>query len=354
MTFDQDRMGRSAVLAFFVLVFVLSLPFWLIGSVTGLLLAPGLPVSALAAFSPALSAAILVYREKGSAGVTELLKRASDLACMKDKRWLAPIVLLMPAVMAASYVVMRLMGMPVPAPAFSIVAAILLFCAFFVGGLGEELGWSGYAIEALQKRWGALSAALALGLVWAAWHVVPLTQAHRLVEWIAWWCLGTIALRVVMTWLYNNTGHSVFGAMVFHAMINVSWLTFPIRGSYYDPRVTGLIVAAVAVAVTAIWDQRRWRVGWWQWISAGISVPASLAAPDHALHFRTGSFASVSSRPFDVRLSSDSGKIAAPQRIDVEGQIRTHAVQTLAKRAWLSPKSRTPPGVKPQPPETRP
>jgi hypothetical protein len=69
MKLDQDPIGRGAVLAFFVLVFVLSLPFWLIGSVTGLLLAPGLPVSALAAFSPALSAAILVYREKGGAGV---------------------------------------------------------------------------------------------------------------------------------------------------------------------------------------------------------------------------------------------------------------------------------------------
>lgn len=56
-----------------------------------------------------------------------------------------------------------------------------------------------------------------------------------------------------MTWLYNNMGHSVFGATVFHAMINVRWLTFPIRGSYYDSRVTGVIVAAVAVAVTAIW-----------------------------------------------------------------------------------------------------
>jgi hypothetical protein len=63
--------------------------------------------------------------------------------------------------------------------------------------------------------------ALAVGLIWAAWHVVPLTQAYRSVECIAWWCLGMVALRVVMTWLYNNTGHSVFGATAFHAMINV-------------------------------------------------------------------------------------------------------------------------------------
>jgi hypothetical protein len=70
-------------------MFVISLPFWLVGSVTGSLLAPGLPVSALAAFSPAPSAAILVYRENGGAGDIELLKQAFDLGRMKDKRWLA-------------------------------------------------------------------------------------------------------------------------------------------------------------------------------------------------------------------------------------------------------------------------
>jgi hypothetical protein len=91
------------------------------------------------------------------------LKRTFDLGRVKDKSWLAPTILLMPTVMVASYVVMRLMGMPVPVPGFSIVAVILLFCAFFVGGLGEELGWSGYAIEPLQGRWGALCAALAFG-----------------------------------------------------------------------------------------------------------------------------------------------------------------------------------------------
>lgn len=247
---------RGLPWAFFTLVFALSIPFFVIGGLTGLQLAPGLPVSALAAFCPALAAAILVYRKKGSVGVTALMRRAFDVARFRDKRWLAPIIFLMPAVMVASYGVMRLMGMPVPVPAFSIVSVIFLFCAAFLGGLGEELGWSGYAIGPLQERWGALCAALALGLVWAAWHIVPLTQARRSVEWIAWWCLGTVALRVIMTYLYNHTGQSVFGATIFHAMINVSWLTFPVMGSHYDPRITGIILAGIAVAVTVVWGLR--------------------------------------------------------------------------------------------------
>ena len=49
-----------------------------------------------------------------------------------------------------------------------------------------------------------------------------------------------------------------------------------------------------------------------------------------ALHFSFGSIASLSSRPRHVRLSSDSGKIAASQRTDVEGQFQSssHSART--------------------------
>ncbi len=57
-------------------------------------------------------------------------------------------------------------------------------------------------------------------------------QAHRSVVWIAWWCLGTVALRVVMVWLYNSTGKSVFAAALFHAVSNVCWQLYPIQGSF--------------------------------------------------------------------------------------------------------------------------
>ncbi len=60
-----------------------------------------------------------------------------------------------------------------------------------------------------------------------------------------------------MVWLYNHTGKSVFVAALFHAMINLTWQLFPIDGSYYDPRVTGLIAAGVALLVAVSWARRR-------------------------------------------------------------------------------------------------
>ena len=59
-----------------------------------------------------------------------------------------------------------------------------------------------------------------------------------------------------MVWLYNNTGKSVFAVAVFHATINVTWQLFPIHGSYYDPRVNGVIMAIAAVVVVTVWGPR--------------------------------------------------------------------------------------------------
>jgi membrane protease YdiL (CAAX protease family) len=239
--------------SFFPLVFALSIPIWLAGALTEHQLLPGLPVSSLMTFCPLLAAAILVYAENKTAGVTTLLKRAFDYKRIRAKVWYAPMVLLMPGVMVLSYGLLRLTGSPVPPPQFSILAPPAMFLMFFIAALGEELGWSGYIIDPMQDRWNALQASLLLGLVWAAWHIVPFVQAQRSPAWIAWQCLVLVATRVLLVWLYNNTGKSVFAVAVCHAMVNVTWQLFPVNGSYYDPRVTGLIVTFLAAIVALVW-----------------------------------------------------------------------------------------------------
>jgi membrane protease YdiL (CAAX protease family) len=247
---------RRAPLKFFLLVFALSIPLWLIGAVTPLQLLPGLPVSSLMAFCPLIAASILVYREDKTTGVTELLKRSFDYRRIRAKVWYVPTVLLMPGIAVLAYGVMRLVRLPLPAPQFPGLAALVMFLAFFIAALGEEVGWSGYAIDPMQDRWNALQASILLGLVWATWHIVPLVQAQRSPAWIAWWFLSTVAQRVLIVWLYNNTGKSVFAAALCHAIANVSWQLFPNYGSHWDPRITGLITAFAAVIVAVVWGPR--------------------------------------------------------------------------------------------------
>ena len=246
-------MRNRSPLTFFALVLGLSLPFWLIGAATDLQLMPGLSVSALGAFCPMVAALILVHRESGSAGVTELLRRSFDFKRIRAKRWYAPILLLMAGVNVAVYGLMRWMDMPLPAPQIGVLAAPLMFLAFFVGALGEELGWSGYITDPLQDRWNALQTGVILGLVSIVWHLVPLLQIHRSLTWIGWWCLYAVAARILIVWLYNNTGKSVFAVALFHATLNLAWMLFPVYGSHFDIRLGGLVMAVVAIMVTVVW-----------------------------------------------------------------------------------------------------
>jgi len=252
----HGNLAKNPVLDFFVLVTVLSVPFYSVSALTGFTLLPGLPVSSLATFCPVTAAGILTYEVGRGAGVAALLKRSFDFRRIRAKTWYLPVALLMPAVMVMSFAAIRLSGLPVPVPEINVLQASILVAAFFLAALGEELGWCGYAIDPMQSKRGALQAAILLGLFWVFWHYVPLFQAGRSVDWVAWWSIGSVALRVIIVWLYNNTGKSVFAAAFFHMTVNLTWQLFPVNGSYYDPAITGLILVCVVAVVVAVWGAR--------------------------------------------------------------------------------------------------
>ena len=250
------RLRSQSILKFFLLVFTLSLPFWLLGRVTEHQLLPGVPVAALMFVCPAIAAIIFIWREDKPGGVVRLLERALDFERIRAKIWYAPALLLMPCVTLLQYAWMRWMGVLLPNPHWPIAPTLAMALALLISALSEELGWSGYAIDPMQKRWGPLPASILLGCVWAIWHIVPLLQAHRPPSWIAWWSVSTVATRVVIVWLYNSAGQSVFAAAVFHAMGNLAWQLFPVHGSYFDPRLNGLLMTTAAVVVVVICGPR--------------------------------------------------------------------------------------------------
>ena len=229
-----------------LLVFALSVPFYVLGA-TGQRL-PGLPIlpaSALMTFVPVTAALILLYRQYGVAEAVAFLKRTLDVGSLNLAGWYLIALLFMPAVCRLEYTVLRVTGRAVPPPDFVPSEAAFQFVAFFIGAIGEELGWQGYAYPALRARRGAAGAALILGVVWALWHLIPFVQLGRQAAWIFWQLMGTVALRFIIVWLTENTSRNVVIAVLFHAMINISLALFPVAGSFYDPFVTFLILAPV-------------------------------------------------------------------------------------------------------------
>ena len=93
----------------------------------------------------------------------------------------------------------------------------------------EELGWRGYAQDALQRTHSALGASLILGCAWSLWHLpasfIPDTyQAGLGIGTIEFWLhfAGIVLLSVVVSWIYVNTSRSILIMIVFHATVNMA------------------------------------------------------------------------------------------------------------------------------------
>jgi membrane protease YdiL (CAAX protease family) len=253
-----DRFGSQAEssphpLHFLGWVLLLSIPFYVLGVLWPIELPFGLPVSATMIIVPALLATVMTWREQGRRAAADLWRRVGDVSRATSFWWTLIAVLFMPVAMLFSYEIMRVLGLPLPAVvtvAFDQVP--VLFAVFFFGAIFEEIGWTCYATEPLQERYGVFAAGLMIGVVWALWHIVPwwIVLGHS-IAWVAGQSLATVVMRIVMGWMYTHGGRSLCLAIAFHAMINTSFKLFPNNGSHYDPPVvaTVLIIMAVLVAV---------------------------------------------------------------------------------------------------------
>ena len=241
--------SKRSPLTFFVLVFVLSIPSWLLEP-------RDWPITASVG-APLIAALSLSYRENGLAGTKKLLRRVFDQERIEPKIWYLPTIFLLPFIFLLTYEVTRLTGQPLPDKQYIPLLMIpLLFVLFFVLAVCEEVGWTGYVTDPMQERRNALTTSIILGSVGAIWHFVPLIEMGRDPAWIAWWTLGTVALRTLTVWLYNNTGRSLFAAIVFHATFNVSFAAFLNYGSHWNPAVAGAITAIAALIVTFLWGPK--------------------------------------------------------------------------------------------------
>lgn len=248
--FAREQSNRS-VIPFFVLVLVTSLPFWFLGALVQDWLPDAdrmnLPISALMTFSPLIAGSILCHRDQGWQGVARLLGRAIDWKRVKAKGWIAIAILIMPVITAITWGIQILLGLSDGAMPMAWADLPVLIVVFLIAAGAEEIGWQGYVYGPMEKRWNVLGAGIALGIFWAAWHIVPYLQAGQNWIWIAGQCCCSVGLRVLIVWIYKNTRESVFASLIVHAASNVSVFMLP---ATLTP--AGRVIAAAVTCFAAV------------------------------------------------------------------------------------------------------
>ena len=250
-------------LKFFLIVYGLSIPLWLIESMTNFKRSSldFSIIDILAAFTPLIAACILVYKDERRIGIYNLFKRIFDFARIVKKIWYLPVIFLPLFIYFFIYIVMYFTPLPLANNLYIPFKSIpFLFILFFAGAICEETGYMGYAIEPMQKRFGALRASILMGIPWAVWHYPSIIQQGHNAAWIAWGTLGTVAVRVLIIWIYNNTGKSLFACILFHTMFNLGRPLFPkdkIHNPLVDyPEIHYSLIAVFAVIITFLWGSK--------------------------------------------------------------------------------------------------
>jgi uncharacterized protein len=211
---------------------------------------------------PSVAAILMTALVSGKAGFRELFARL--LTWRVNARWYAVALLSAPLVFVVVHTVLSLAS-PVFRPGLvtttdgkapfllmGIVSALMV-------GFFEELGWTGFAIPRLRRRYSVLASGLIVGVLWGVWHVpfirlwpgIALSGGLPLGPFLAatsfFVLFGQLpAYRVLMVWVWEHT-NSLLLAMLMHASLTAS--TFILGPAV----ISGSALLVYDVALGVVW-----------------------------------------------------------------------------------------------------
>jgi len=213
-------------------------------------------------YGPALAAILVAWLARGGAGLSGLW--AGLRRWRVGWRWYG-IVLVAPFVIGwgAVWLYARVTGSPaewpVQQPADLLVYPVFLLILMLTDGLGEEVGWRGFALPAMQQQMRAAFAAILLGVLWAGWHL-PLFWTHGAPlegRSPALLLVALIPTSVLFAWVFNRTGASIFLVIVLHATHNLAGPPLPPDGgALLTPYLVSVVLTWLLAIIVLVADPR--------------------------------------------------------------------------------------------------
>lgn len=257
MNTKTSWLQRNSLLGYFILAYAIS---WIIG-VPLALIAQGkvdwqIPyfVHYFYAYGPMLAALIMTELTKGKAGIGDIFRRLMKWQ-MSFSWWVVAVsplvayfvIVLFGRVIQGTWVDLNLLGEVNFLPNLGVGA---LFLWIFTYGVGEEIGWRGYALPRLQEKMSALNATLVLGVLWAFWHLPIFFYLFDPAIAIGWF-FGLMSGAILFTWLYNSTDGSLLAVALWHGTFN--FITASAAGEGLGAAIMSTLVMVWAVALIFIY-----------------------------------------------------------------------------------------------------
>jgi membrane protease YdiL (CAAX protease family) len=257
-----SQFRRRELVVYFVLAYVFSwaVEIFILLSLKSLIpLTIPLSIHYLAPFGPFLSAVVVVAVYEGTAGLRRLfaglskwrVERGYALFAIGVPFALFAVALIASRIFTGTWPDLRLLGQVDYLPYLGILPALGLWTLTY--GLGEELGWRGFALPRLQANRSAFSATMILGVLWAIWHWPAFLYRDTYLAMgylVIFQSISVLAASVILSWLYNGTRGSLLIVVLFHGLFD--FLAVSSAG--------GQFAAVIMSALAVFWAVRVYNV----------------------------------------------------------------------------------------------
>lgn len=217
----ESFIKKRPLFSFFILAILIS---WVIALPSLLFGLPFKPFQTAGAYGPLL-AAVMVSAAMGGDELKSLFRRMTNL-----RFGLGWYLLAIFGYVVLYGLVTRLSGAPLMqslADKWTLIFTLYLpalFTSYLINPIGEETGWTGFAVPHLQKRLSPWLSAVILGVVWAVWHLpayfVPSEMGAFNAIGFIFFVLSSIFIRIIWTWITNKSNGSAIVAILLHASSN--------------------------------------------------------------------------------------------------------------------------------------
>jgi membrane protease YdiL (CAAX protease family) len=122
------------------------------------------------------------------------------------------------------------------------------------GGGQEEIGWRGYILPFLEKRYGLILGSLILGTIWAVWHIplffTPGTNQEH-INFIAY-LLHLIGLSWFFSWIIEVSGNRLLSGLIAHGSLNTFFEYFPLLNMNTNSKQTLYWIYSIVTFIVGI------------------------------------------------------------------------------------------------------
>lgn len=134
------------------------------------------------------------------------------------------------------------------------VFILFIVIALFGGPLQEEVGWRGFLLPRLQKRFHPVFSAVIVGVVWSFWHLpmffISGTGYNNFLVYI----VVTIILSIEITWIYNKTNGSLLFPILIHGIDNTCGALLNVSGNQIHKASTISYMIVIIIMVLIVID----------------------------------------------------------------------------------------------------